>query len=118
MNIRRYVLWTLYVVEESECTIYRQGELEGNPLAFFVRVCNPFEIALPKTNLTGIPDRNTNIVISSLYVCMVNIQLKCNFVETPRKFIIAQSVRSVSSDNNALSLALMKIRADGSIALR
>ena len=27
--------------------------------------------------------------ISSLYVCMVNIKLKYNFVETPRKFIIA-----------------------------
>ena len=23
------------------------------------------------------------------YDCMVNIKLKCNFVETPRKFIIA-----------------------------
>ena len=27
-------------------------------------------------------------LISSLYVCMVNIMLKYNFVETPRKFII------------------------------
>ena len=30
----------------------------------------------------------TIIIISSLYVCMVNIELKYNFVETSRKFII------------------------------
>ena len=39
-----------------------------------------------------------NIVklISSLYVCMVNIKLKYNFVETPRKFIFAKlSIRKL-----------------------
>ena len=42
--------------------------------------------------------------ISSLYVCVVNIKLKYNFVQTPRKF-------------NRL-LALVKMRAYGSKALR
>ena len=53
---------------------------------------------------------------SSLYVCMVNIKLKYNFVETPRKFTIAKlSIRKLGS---ALLLALMKIRAYESKALR
>ena len=29
-------------------------------------------------------------ILSSLYVCMVNIKLKYNFVKTPRKFRIAK----------------------------
>ena len=38
----------------------------------------------------------TFFVISSLYVCMVNIKLKYNFVETPRKFITAElSIRKL-----------------------
>ena len=38
--------------------------------------------------------------ISSLYVCMVNIKLKYNFVETPRKFIIAElSIRKLGSSS-------------------
>ena len=41
-------------------------------------------------------DFSTRLVQSSLYVCMVNIKLKYNFVETPRKFII------ISANNNAL----------------
>ena len=68
---------------------------------------------------------------------MVNIKLiiKYSFVETPRKFIIAElSIREIGSssvliiminkknssanyNNNALLLALMKIRAYGSKAL-
>ena len=37
-------------------------------------------------------------VISSLYVCMVNMKLKYNFVETPRKFSIAtNSIRKLES---------------------
>ena len=56
--------------------------------------------------------------ISSLYDCMVNIILKCNFVKTPRKFIIAElSIRKLGS-SSMLLLALMKIRAYGSKALR
>ena len=55
--------------------------------------------------------------ISSLCVCMVNNKLKYNFVETPRKFIIAElSIRKLGS--SALLLALMEIRAYGSKALR
>ena len=72
-------------------------------------------------------------VISSLYVCMVIIKLKHNFVEAPRKFIIpklstrkprSSSVQIVMPyylyiiiNNNALFFALMKIRAYGSKAL-
>ena len=32
--------------------------------------------------------------ISSLYVCIVNIKLKHNFVETPRKFIMKMKIRA------------------------
>ena len=36
--------------------------------------------------------------LSSLYVCMVIFKLKYNFVETPRKFIIAElSIRKLGS---------------------
>ena len=56
-------------------------------------------------------------VISFLYDFMVNIKLKYNFVETPRKFIIAElSIRKLGS-SSAL-LALMRFRAYGSKALR
>ena len=55
---------------------------------------------------------------SSMYVCMVNIKFKYNFVETPRKFIIAKlSIRKLGSSSGiiimAVLLALMKIRAYG-----
>ena len=44
-------------------------------------------------------------VVCSLYVCVVNIKLKYNFVETTRKFIIAElSIRKLGSSS------LMKIR--------
>ena len=61
---------------------------------------------------------------------MVNIKLKYNFVQTPRKFIIAKlSIRKlgsssvliiiiISTDEDPNILALMKIRAYGSKALR
>ena len=40
----------------------------------------------------------TKTIISSLYVCMVNVKLKYNFVETSRKFIIAKlSIRKIGS---------------------
>ena len=44
------------------------------------------------------------LVISSLYVCMVNIKLKYNFI--------------IISTDETLLLALMKIQAYGSKALR
>ena len=51
-------------------------------------------------------------ILSFLYVCMVNTIYLLSFVETPRKFIIAElSIRK-------LLLALMKIRAYGSKALQ
>ena len=67
--------------------------------------------------------------ISSLYVCMVNIKYLFNFVETPRKFIIAElSIRKLGSSSvliiqmqiviNSVLLALMKIRAYGSKTLQ
>ena len=38
--------------------------------------------------------------LSALYVCMVNIKLKYNFVEIPRKFIIAKlSIRKLGSSS-------------------
>ena len=41
-----------------------------------------------------------SLVLSSLYVFMVNIKLKYNFVETPRKFIIAKlSIRKLRSSS-------------------
>ena len=60
---------------------------------------------------------------------MVNIKYLFNFVETPRKFIIAElSIRKLGSSSvliiqmqiviNSVLLALMKIRAYGSKALR
>ena len=53
---------------------------------------------------------------------MVIFKLKYNFVETPRKFIIAEiSIRNKLGSSSvliSLLLALMKIRAYGSKALR
>ena len=57
------------------------------------------------------------IHISFLYVCMVNTIYLLSFVETPRKFIIAElSIRKLGS--SSVLLALMKIRAYGSKALQ
>ena len=60
--------------------------------------------------------------ISSLYVCMVNIKYLFGFVETPRKFIIAEvSIRKLGSSSVLITLvllALMNIRAYGSKALQ
>ena len=56
-----------------------------------------------------------------LYVCMVNTIYLLSFVETPRKFIIAElSIRKLGSSSVLiiLLLALMKIRAYGSKALQ
>ena len=56
-------------------------------------------------------------VIDFLYVCMVNTIYLLSFVETPRKFIIAElSIRKLGS--SSVLLALMKIRAYGSKALQ
>ena len=69
---------------------------------------------------------NSN-VISFLYVCMVNTIYLLSFVETPRKFIIAElSIRKLGSSSVLIILliiiivllALMKIRAYGSKALQ
>ena len=55
-------------------------------------------------------------LINSLYVCMVNIKLRYNFVETPRKFTIAElsirklgssSVLIIMSNNSANNNALL-----------
>ena len=62
--------------------------------------------------------------LSFLYVCMVNTIYLLSFVETPRKFIIAElSIRKLGSTSVliillALLLALMKIRAYESKALQ
>ena len=64
--------------------------------------------------------------ISFLYVCMVNTIYLFSFVETPRKFIIAElSIRKLGSSSVLIILliiivllALMKIRAYGSKALQ
>ena len=64
------------------------------------------------------------LVISFLYVCMVNTIYLFSFVETPRKFIIAElSIRKLGSSSVLIILlivllALMKIRAYGSKALQ
>ena len=56
---------------------------------------------------------------SFLYVCMVNTIYLFSFVETPRKFIIAElSIRKLGSSSVLIILALMKIRAYGSKALQ
>ena len=66
-------------------------------------------------------------VESFLYVCMVNTIYLLSFVETPRKFIIAElSIRKLGSSSVLIIvlisfvvlLALMKIRAYGSKALQ
>ena len=57
------------------------------------------------------------IKLSFLYVCMVNTIYLFSFVETPRKFMIAElSIRKLGS--SSVLLALMKIRAYGSKALQ
>ena len=64
--------------------------------------------------------------LNFLYVCMVNTIYLLSFVETPRKFIIAElSIRKLGSSSVliivlllVLLLALMKIRAYGSKALQ
>ena len=58
-----------------------------------------------------------SLVLSSLYVCMTNT-IQFSFVETPRKFIIAElSIRKLGSLILAL-LVPMKIQAYGSKALQ
>ena len=53
--------------------------------------------------------------LSFLYVCMVNTIYLLSFVDTPRKFIIAElSIRKLGSSSVLIILALMKIRAYGS----
>ena len=67
------------------------------------------------------------LIISSLYVCMVNTIYLFSFVETPRKFIIAKiPIRKLESSSvliiliiiMLILLELMKIRAYGSKALQ
>ena len=56
-------------------------------------------------------------LISSSYVCMVNTIYLFSFVETPRKFIVAElSIPKLGS--SSVLLAMMKIRAYGSKALQ
>ena len=48
-----------------------------------------------------------NDIISSLYVCMVNIKSKYNFVETPREFIIVKlSIRKFGSSSVLIIMRL------------
>ena len=62
---------------------------------------------------------STYSILSFLYVCMVNTIYLLSFVETPRKFIIAElSIRKLGSSSVLVLLALMKIRAYGSKALQ
>ena len=67
---------------------------------------------------------STAMYLSFLYVCMVNTIYLLSFVETPRKFIIAELlIRKLGSTSMliillALLLVLMKIRAYGSKALQ
>ena len=50
------------------------------------------------TCMVGFESASVHKLISSLYVCMVNIKLKYNFVETPRKFTVAKlSIRKLGS---------------------
>ena len=62
-------------------------------------------------------------LLSFLYVCMVNAIYFLSFVETPRKFTIAElSIRELGSSSvitsSSVLLAMMKIRAQGSKALQ
>ena len=51
------------------------------------------------------------VVLSSLYVCMVNIKLKYNFVETQRKFIIAKlSIRDEDPSLRIEGSAIINLR--------
>ena len=64
-----------------------------------------------------------DIKLSFLYVCMVNTIYLLSFVDTPRKFIIAElSIRKLGSSSVLIILlvllALMKIRVYGSKALQ
>ena len=56
-------------------------------------------------------------LISSLYVCIVNIKLKHNFVETPRKFIVAElSIRKLGS-SSVLIYIIISIDEDPSLRI-
>ena len=53
-----------------------------------------------KSTNFGICDKTKSTTISSLYVCMVNINLKYHLVQTPRKFTIAKlSIRKPGSSS-------------------
>ena len=56
----------------------------------------------------------------SLHVCIVNIKVKYNFVETPRtKLIIAElSIRKLEYSSVLMIMPLLLLRAYGSEALR
>ena len=96
-----------------------------------------------KNENAGIDSGRTKWCLSFLYVCMVNTIYLLSFVETPRKFIIAElSIRKLGSSSVLIIhstiiialmemillalmmmmmmvlLALMKIRAYGSKALQ
>ena len=74
-------------------------------------------VNVDKTHSYGVFNRLD--IISFLYVCMVNTIYLLSFVETPRKFIIAElSIRKLGSSSVLVLLALMKIRAYGSKALQ
>ena len=66
------------------------------------------QLSTTGTSISGVKDggselQSRDLDLSSLYVCMVNIKLKYNFAETPRKCIIAKlSIRQLGSNNNAL----------------
>lgn len=59
----------------------------------------------------------TQFLLSSLYICMVNTIYLLSSVETPRKFIIAE-LSTCKLESLSVLLALMKIRAYGSKALQ
>ena len=61
-----------------------------------------FTVLLSLSYLNDVPGKVVTIrcALSSLYVCMVNIKLKYIFVETPRKFIVAElSIRKLGSSS-------------------
>ena len=63
-----------------------------------------------KGHWRGFNGKKTRLLLSSLHDCMVNIKLKYNFVETPRKFIIAElSIRKLGSSSVLIIMRTLQL---------
>ena len=86
-------------------TYLHSGEYKGASV-YLVEAIRIFH----KILFNFVPDRNKLSFISFLYVCMVNTIYLLSFVETPRKFIIAElSIRKLGSSSVLIIPALLAL---------